>query len=192
MSIYISEVIATISKEMTAIRRLSKYLKKISRHSFRRIGSGNCWKNIWHTCNRSRGREQLPHGSDKTPRDIETIGKLYGYPSESLFLTSDFQNRYSLNWNLIQTVSLFVLMRCLQLDEQIERLMVIHQMLGTRISDTLTLQRDCLYRQNGHPWFRSDRWKQTHLWNPSVQNWNCWSKSNWYTEKMYGDTIYIL
>ena len=27
--------------------------------------------------------------------------------------------------------------------------MVIHQMLGTRISDTLTLQRDCLFQLNG-------------------------------------------
>lgn len=33
-----------------------------------------------------------------------------------------------------------------KLDEQITRCMVIHQMLGTRISDTLTLKQDCLYK----------------------------------------------
>lgn len=33
------------------------------------------------------------------------------------------------------------------MDEQTARLMVIHQMLGTRISDTLTLEMDCLYEK---------------------------------------------
>ena len=39
--------------------------------------------------------------------------------------------------------------------------MVIHQMLGTRISDTLTLQTDCLYRQDGHPMIQIRQMKTT-------------------------------
>ena len=33
-----------------------------------------------------------------------------------------------------------------KLEEQIARCMVIHQMLGNRISDTLTLHQDCLFK----------------------------------------------
>lgn len=36
-----------------------------------------------------------------------------------------------------------------QMDVQIARCLLIHQMLGTRISDTLTLRPDCLTRENG-------------------------------------------
>ena len=35
------------------------------------------------------------------------------------------------------------------MDVQIARCLLIHQMLGTRISDTLTLRPDCLTRENG-------------------------------------------
>ena len=34
------------------------------------------------------------------------------------------------------------------MEEQIARAMIIHQMLGTRISDTLTLRKDCLYKHD--------------------------------------------
>lgn len=36
-----------------------------------------------------------------------------------------------------------------KMNEQIARLMILHQMLGTRISDTLTLRTDCLRGQPG-------------------------------------------
>ena len=35
-----------------------------------------------------------------------------------------------------------------RMDEQIARCMVIHQMLSTWISDTLTLQPDCVYERD--------------------------------------------
>ncbi len=47
-----------------------------------------------------------------------------------------------------------------RMDEQIARCLVIHQMLGTRISDTLTLRRDCLLQR---AWTEHDS-------NPSGQN----------------------
>ena len=36
--------------------------------------------------------------------------------------------------------------------------MIIHQMLGTRISDTLTLQTDCLYDSGGETIIRIRHW----------------------------------
>ena len=79
-----------------------------------------------------------------------------------------------------------------ELDEQMERLMVIHQMLGTRISDTLTLQTDCLYRQDGHPMIQIRQMKTTTFVKPiSAELELLIEKAIQYTRKMYGDTVYI-
>ena len=77
-------------------------------------------------------------------------------------------------------------------NEQMERLMVIHQMLGTRISDTLTLQTDCLYRQDGHPMIQIRQMKTTTFVKPiSAELELLIEKAMEYTKKRYGDTVYI-
>ena len=127
-------------------------------------------------------------------RILETIGKLYGYPHlESLFLTSDFPKQVQPKLKSYSDSELIRFNAALaELDEQIERLMVIHQMLGTRISDTLTLQRDCLYRQNGHPMIQIRQMKTNTFVKPiSAELELLIEKAIEYTEKMYGDTIYI-
>ena len=79
-----------------------------------------------------------------------------------------------------------------ELDEQMERLMVIHQMLGTRISDTLTLQTDCLYRQDGHPMIQIRQMKTTTFVKPiSAELELLIEKAIEYSKKRYGDTVYI-
>ena len=72
---------------------------------------------------------------------LETIGKLYGYPHlEILFLASDLPRQVQPKLKSYSDSELIRFNAVLaELDEQMERLMVIHQMLGTRISDTLTL-----------------------------------------------------
>lgn len=158
MNIYIMETLQRSSKELTAIRRLSNIWKKHIPNPFgRRTKSGGVAGRISDVpCNEAEGvnnyRMDLtrlrgywkPSGSYMDIR----IWKVYSWPVT-------FPNNCSLNWNLIQgTVSWFVLMQRLQRRiEQIERLLFIHQMLGfKKISDTLTLQRDCLYiGGNGHP-----------------------------------------
>ena len=71
---------------------------------------------------------------------LETIGKLYGYPHlEILFLASDLPRQVQPKLKSYSDSELIRFNVALaELDEQMERLMVIHQMLGTRISDTLT------------------------------------------------------
>lgn len=70
--------------------------------------------------------------------------------------------------------------------------MVIHQMLGTRISDTLTLQTDCLYRQDGHPMIQIRQMKTTTFVKPiSAKLELLTEKAMEYTKKRYGDTVYI-
>lgn len=125
---------------------------------------------------------------------LETIGKLYGYSHlESIFLTSDLPKQVQPKLKSYSDSELIRFNAALaELDEQIERLMIIHQMLGTRISDTLTLQRDCLYRQNGHPMIQIRQMKTHTFMKPiSAELELLIEKAIEYTEKMYGDTIYI-
>lgn len=125
---------------------------------------------------------------------LETIGKLYGYSHlESLFLTSDLPKQVQPKLKSYSDSELIRFNAALaELDEQIERLMVIHQMLGTRISDTLTLQTDCLYRQDGHPMIQIRQMKTTTFVKPiSAELELLIEKAMEYTKKRYGDTLYI-
>lgn len=80
---------------------------------------------------------------------LDSIGKIYGYHHlQLLFLNTDIPSTPQAEFRTytdeeIQTFNAAVA----KMDVQIARLMVIHQMLGTRISDTLTLWTDCLFEQ---------------------------------------------
>ena len=82
---------------------------------------------------------------------LDSIGKVCGYPNlESLFLTRDIPPTPKAEFKAYSDSELKRLNAALvKLDEQIARLMIIHQMLGTRISDTLTLEPDCLSEKDG-------------------------------------------
>ena len=56
-----------------------------------------------------------------------------------------------------------------QMDVQIARCLLIHQMLGTRISDTLTLRPDCLTRENGQDMIEIYQVKTKRYKNRSVK-----------------------
>ena len=79
-----------------------------------------------------------------------------------------------------------------KLDEQIARLMIIHQMLGTRISDTLTLRPDCLYDKNGETIIRIRQMKSKAYEKPiSADLAALIRKAIAYTKERYGETHYI-
>ena len=190
------EAITTISKEMTAIRRLSKYLKEKypDIHSAEELDRELLEEYLTYLATEAEGVNNYRMDLTRLRRILETIGKLYGYPHlESLFLTSDFPKQVQPKLKSYSDSELIRFNAVLaELDEQIERLMVIHQMLGTRISDTLTLQRDCLYRQNGHPMIQIRQMKTNTFVKPiSAELELLIEKAIEYTEKMYGDTIYI-
>lgn len=78
------------------------------------------------------------------------------------------------------------------LDVQISRCMVIHQMLGTRISDTLTLKKDCLSKRNGLDMIRIDQVKTRIYEKPiSAELAELIQKAIDYTEERYGETEYV-
>ena len=78
------------------------------------------------------------------------------------------------------------------MDEQIARALIIHEMLGTRISDTLTLTPDCLYQMNGHYIIKIKSVKSHEYEKPvSDELAQLILKAINYTKERYGDTQYI-
>jgi|GEM_PF-3117224 len=127
-------------------------------------------------------------------RLLETIGKLYKYEHlEYLFLSDDLPRIVQPEMKSYSASELIRFNAAItELDEQAERIMVIHQMLGTRISDTLTLQTDCLYCYEGHPMITIRQMKTSTYVKPiSAELELLIEKAIEYTRKKYGDTIYI-
>lgn len=77
-------------------------------------------------------------------------------------------------------------------DEQVARLMIIHQMLGTRISDTLTLSVDCLTEKDGESviWIKQ---MKTHAYEKTISQELAVliKKAIQYTRDRFGETKYI-
>ena len=190
------EAIATIIKELTAIRRLSRYLKETypQIHSAEDLNRELLEEYLTYLATEAEGVNNYRMDLTRLRGLLETIGKLYGYPHlEILFLASDLPRQVQPKLKSYSDSELIRFNAALaELDEQMEWLMVIHQMLGTRISDTLTLQTDCLYRQDGHPMIQIRQMKTTTFVKPiSAELELLIEKAIEYSKKRYGDTVYI-
>ena len=190
------EKLGTVKRELTSLRQFSRYLKE------KQIGIKSCGE-----INRPVLEEYLIHkatngssgrgNSDdiiKLRSVLETVGKLCGYPQlEKLFLNTDIPPELEPEFRAYSDSELKRLnAHITKLDEQITRCMVIHQMLGTRISDTLTLQRDCLFRLNGVDMIRIRQVKTKTFEKPvSAELAALIRKAIQYTEERYGETVYI-
>ena len=190
------EKLGTVKRELTSLRQFSRYLRE------KQIGIKSCAE-----INRPVLEEYLIHkatngssgrgNSDdilKLRSVLETVGKLCGYPQlEKLFLNTDIPPELEPEFRAYSDSELKRLnAHITKLDEQITRCMVIHQMLGTRISDTLTLQRDCLFRLNGVDMIRIRQVKTKTFEKPvSAELAALIRKAIQYTEERYGETVYI-
>ncbi len=78
---------------------------------------------------------------------LESVSKLYKYVEKGLFLKTDFPPERRAEFFVYSDEEIKRLNAGItKMDPQYARAMLIHQMLGTRISDTLTLRRDCLFQ----------------------------------------------
>ena len=190
------EKLGTVKRELTSLRQFSRYLKE------KQIGIKSCAE-----INRPVLEEYLIHkatdGSSGRGNSndilalrsvLEAVGNLCGYPQlEKLFLNTDIPPELEPEFRAYSDSELKRLnAHITKLDEQITRCMVIHQMLGTRISDTLTLQRDCLFRLNGVDMIRIRQVKTKTFEKPvSAELAALIQKAIQYTEERYGETVYI-
>ena len=190
------ENLGTVKREMSSLRMFSKYLEEQQK------GITSC-KEI----DRTLVEEYLTYiatsgGSGKSNSDniiklrsvLETVGKLFEWPHlEKLLINTDIQQEVQPEFKVYSDNELKRLNEQItKLDEQITRCMVIHQMLGTRISDTLTLQRDCLSQSNGMDMIKIRQVKSTVYEKPiSAELAALIRKAVQYSKERYGDAVYI-
>ena len=190
------ESLDTVKREISSLRQFSKYLEE-------RYSKLNSCEDI----DRNLMEDYLIHkatngSSGKSNSDdiiklrsvLESIGKLYDWPHlEKLLINTDIPQEVQAEFKAYSDNELKRLnAHITKLDEQITRCMVIHQMLGTRISDTLTLQRDCLSLANGVDMIKIRQVKTTVYEKPiSAELAALIRKAIQCSLERYGDAVYI-
>lgn len=191
-----SEAIACIIKELTAVRRLSRYLSE--RHpdvkSCRDIDRKVVEEYLTYLKTEATETKHFHADLNRLRSLLESIGQMCEYPNLiGLFLTRDIPPTPKAEFKAYSDAELKRLNReIVKLDEQTARLMIIHQMLGARISDTLTLTPDCLSEQKGEIIIRIRQMKTKPYEKPiSAELAALIRKAIAYTKEKYGDTPYI-
>lgn len=190
------EKIGTIKRELTSMRQFSRYLtekqpeiqscEKIDREL---LEGYLVYKNTNGSSGRGNSDDIL-----KLRAVLESIGKIYGYDNlEGLFINTDIPPEVEPEFCAYSDAELKRLnAHIAKLDIQFTRCMVIHQMLGTRISDTLTLPMDCLTKRNGLDIIRIEQVKTRTFEKPiSAELAVLIQKAIDHTKERYGETKYI-
>lgn len=110
-------------------------------------------KDVWNLDNLGLGQERnLKSEMANLKGMLRQVGKVIGNPKlEKLFVKQDMPKMPEVVFKTysdeeIRRLNYYIV----NMEEQVARALILHQVLGRRISDTLTLQTDCLYQGNGH------------------------------------------
>ena len=146
-----TEALGSIKRELSAMNKFSKYLdekhSKIS--TCEEIDREIIEQFLINIKVESNGGNGIRDDLLKLRNVLETIGKIYDFPHlTKLFLKSDFPPERKAEFKSYSDSELKRLnAQIVKMEEQIARAMIIHQMLGTRISDTLTLRKTRRYEK---------------------------------------------
>lgn len=190
------EAINCVQKEITAMRKMAKYLaeKKKDVKSCRDISREVLEEYLIYIKTENTSTKHLHAELNRLRSVLESIGKICNYPNlEGLFLNRDIpptrqaEFRAYSDWELKRLNASIV-----KLEEQFARAMIIHQMLGTRISDTLTLETDCLYEYGTETIIKIRQMKTKTYQKPiSGEVATLIQKAMDYTRERYGQTKYL-
>lgn len=145
--------IGTIKTDLTIMRRFSGYLKqeypdiKSCSEIDRNVLEGF----LIHLMTAGTSHSANSSYVISLRRQLETIGKIYSYEKlEHLFINTDIPPEVEPEFKVYSDDEMKRLnAEITRMDVQLARCLIIHQMLGTRISDTLTLKPNCLTKENG-------------------------------------------
>ena len=190
------EAIACVQKEMTAMRRLSKYLKERYPRiqSCKELEREIIEEYLTYLKTEATGTKHFHADLNRLRAVLESISYTCGYQNlKDLFLTRDIPPTPKAEFKVYSDEELKRLNAAIvNMDEQTARLMIIHQMLGTRISDTLTLETDCLYEKGMDTIIRIRQMKTSAYEKPiSTELAVLIRKAIAYTQERFGETKYI-
>lgn len=147
------EAIGTVIREITVVKRMTEYLRKKhpEMQSLGELDRDIFEEYLIHLKTDDTTTKRLHTEITRLRSLLEIIGKLYNYPLlENLIINRDIPSTPRAEFKTYSDEELKRLnAEIVKMDEQLARLMIIHQMLGTRISDTLTLRTDCIREHKG-------------------------------------------
>ncbi|RGF02530.1 site-specific integrase [Ruminococcus sp. AM22-14LB] len=190
------EAIATVTREVSVMNKFSKYLKEKYPQvdSCEEIDRNIIEKFLIYL------KIEVESGNGKRDdliklRDVlETVGKIYGWEQLGrLFIKSDFPPERRGEFKYYSDSELKRLnAHIVKLEEQIARALIIHQLLGNRISDTLTMRKDCLYKKDNQDMVIIHQPKSRRFEKPvSAEVAQLIKKAIVYAEQNYKESIYI-
>lgn len=190
------EAIGTILTEMAAVNRFTKYLKtrqpKIT--SLLTLQRRQLEEYLIYLQTEAGDRKNYRSDLYALRRVIEDVGCLNEQNHLcDIFLNNDFPSTPRYLFKFYSDAEIKRLNKYIyKMDEQICRAFIIHQLLGTRISDTLTLKTDCLSKREGRYVIRIEQVKSITFEKAiSDEVGQLIQKAIDYTRKQYGDTEYI-
>lgn len=188
--------IGSITAEMVATKRFCRYLALRYPKIKSLLDLTRDIMENYLTYLQTEAKERKNYRSDLygLRRVIEDVGNHYDRQDiKNLFISTDFPStpRYLFKFYSDETVKKLN-ENIFQMDEQIARVLILHQLLGTRISDTLTLKTDCLSIRENRYFIRIEQVKSITFEKAiSDEIAQLIIKSIDYTEEHYGKTKYI-
>lgn len=188
--------LGTIHKEIGVMKKFARYLieKDVNIASLQELQRDHIEDYL--TYLRTEQTEVKSFRADlyALKRVIEDVGNLYERPHMlGLFLTNDFPSTPKYQFKFYTDAEIKRLNEhIIKMDEQICRAFMIHQLLGTRISDTLTLKMDCMSLRENRYFVRIDQVKSvTYEKAVSDELAQLILKAMDYTREHCGETKYI-
>lgn len=188
--------LGSIQAELSAIKRFSGFLEKRCQEikSLQELERSHIEQYLIYLQTEAQERKNFRSDLYALRRVIEDVGNLYERQSMSeLFLSNDFPStpRHLFRFYTDKEIKRLN-EHIFKMDEQICRALIIHQLLGTRISDTLTLKTDCLSMREDRYFIRIDQVKSvTYEKAISEEVARLIMKAIDYTKEQYGETTYI-
>lgn len=188
--------LGTVQSEMVAINRFTGYAYNVfpELQSLLELERSHIEKYLTYLHTEATERKNYRSDLYALRRTLEDVGNLYGdQHMGELFLSNDFPSTPRYLFKVYSDAEIKRLNKHIFLmDEQICRALVIHQMLGTRISDTLTLKPDCLTIKKERYFIRIDQVKSV-TYEKAISNElaQLILKAIEYTKEKYGETKYI-
>ncbi|MBP3805921.1 MAG: tyrosine-type recombinase/integrase [Oribacterium sp.] len=197
--IHLSDVaLGTVTAEMTAINRFSKYLAERYPEvdSLNDIDRELLEQYLIHTHTEATGRKSYSKELCHLRSLFITAGKVFENKElEHIFYQDDIAKVPVKLYKVYSDAELKRLNAAIvDGDEQIARALVLHQLLGTRISETLTLTQDAIYiGKNGKMFVRIRQVKTGKTYQKPINDdvKNLFEKACDYTKTNYGDREYV-
>ena len=188
--------VGSLQGEIRAVRRFSEFLAKRNPEikSLGEVGRLNIEEYLTYI-NLERGQERnLKTEMANLKNMLQQVGKVIDKPKlGKLFIKQDMPKAPEVAFKIysdeeIKRLNYYIV----NMEEQVARALILHQMLGGRISDTLTLRTDCLYQENGHYIVRMYQVKTSYYEKPIPDDVaKLIQKSIEYTYERYGETEYV-